>query len=86
MVEGPFETARGSLNEAQAGIRVSVAWGYVSLAQRARALPVEDACQAEHRLYRTHRENAQAARAPCPRRPNTSLAAAVYVAARGTPI
>lgn len=25
-----FETARGSLNEAQAGIRVAVAWGYVS--------------------------------------------------------
>ena len=24
-----FETARGSLNEAQAGIRVAVAWGYV---------------------------------------------------------
>jgi len=30
MVEGPFETARGSLNEAQMGIRVAVAWGYVS--------------------------------------------------------
>ena len=27
-----FETARGSLNEAQAGIRVAVAWGYVSQA------------------------------------------------------
>ena len=25
-----FQTARGSLNEAQAGIRVAVAWGYVS--------------------------------------------------------
>jgi four helix bundle protein len=25
-----FETARGSLKEAQAGIRVAVAWGYVS--------------------------------------------------------
>ena len=25
-----FEPARGSLNEAQAGIRVAVAWGYVS--------------------------------------------------------
>ena len=25
-----FESARGSLNEAQAGIRVAVAWGYVS--------------------------------------------------------
>ena len=25
-----FETARGSLNEARAGIRVAVAWGYVS--------------------------------------------------------
>jgi len=25
-----FETARGSLNEAQMGIRVAVAWGYVS--------------------------------------------------------
>ena len=25
-----FETARGSLNEAQAGIRVAVAWGYIS--------------------------------------------------------
>ena len=25
-----FETARGSLNEAQAGIRVAVAWGYMS--------------------------------------------------------
>jgi four helix bundle protein len=25
-----FESARGSLNEAQAGIRVGVAWGYIS--------------------------------------------------------
>jgi len=25
-----FETARGSLNEAQTGIRVAVAWGYIS--------------------------------------------------------
>jgi len=30
VVEGPFETARGSLNETQMGIRVAVAWGYVS--------------------------------------------------------
>ena len=30
VIEGPFETARGSLNEAQAGIRVAVACGYVS--------------------------------------------------------
>jgi len=27
-----FETAQGSLREAQAGIRVAVAWGYVSAA------------------------------------------------------
>ena len=29
MVEGPFETALGSLHEARTAIRVAVAWGYV---------------------------------------------------------
>ena len=33
-----FETARGSLNEAQAGIRVAVAWGYVSSAAASEVL------------------------------------------------
>ena len=33
-----FESARGSLNEAQAGIRVAVAWGYVSQATANAAL------------------------------------------------
>ena len=30
MVEGPFETALGSLREARAGVRIAVAWGYVA--------------------------------------------------------
>src|SRR5204862_7483684 len=33
-----FETARGSLCEAQAGVRVAVAWGYFSAEEAARAL------------------------------------------------
>jgi len=33
-----FETARGSLNEAEAGIHVAVAWGYVSHAASNAAL------------------------------------------------
>jgi four helix bundle protein len=33
-----FETARGSLREAQAGLRVAVAWGYVSADSAGEAL------------------------------------------------
>ena len=30
VVEGPFESALGSLYEARAGVRVAVAWGFVA--------------------------------------------------------
>jgi hypothetical protein len=30
MVEGPFESALGSLYEAKAGVRVALAWGFVT--------------------------------------------------------
>ena len=30
MVEGPFESALGSLYEARAGVRVALAWGFVT--------------------------------------------------------
>ena len=33
-----FETARGSLNEAKAGLRVAIAWGYVSAESAADSL------------------------------------------------
>jgi four helix bundle protein len=33
-----FETARGSLYEAQAGLRVAIAWGYVSCESASEAL------------------------------------------------
>ena len=38
-----FETARGSLYEAQAGIRIAIAWGYFSEEQAAGALAAIDA-------------------------------------------
>jgi len=37
-----FETARGSLYEAQAGIRIAIAWGYVTQEQADRALEAID--------------------------------------------
>jgi four helix bundle protein len=37
-----FESARGSLYEAQAGLRVAVAWGYFSAAEAAPALAALD--------------------------------------------
>jgi len=38
-----FETARGSLYEAQAGIRIAVAWGYFTQQQAEAALAAMDA-------------------------------------------
>jgi four helix bundle protein len=44
-----FETARGSLYEARAGLRVAVAWGYVSASSCAETLDASDRLGA--RLY-----------------------------------
>jgi len=37
-----FESARGSLHETQAGLRMAIAWGYLSEAQAAPALEAID--------------------------------------------